>query len=80
MAATEPITINVDPEAAHLQERLVNASPDQRQKLELLISLHLRSFTQPPARSLTEVMDEIGRKAEERGLTPEILEEILRDK
>lgn len=76
MAATEPITINVDPEAARIFK---NASPEQRQQLELLISLNLRSFTQPPARSLTEVMDEIGRKAEERGLTPEILEEILRD-
>lgn len=76
MAATEPITINVDPEAARIFK---NASPEQRAKLELLISLQLRSSSQQPARSLTEVMDEIGRKAQERGLTPEILEEILRD-
>lgn len=76
MAATEPITINVDPEAARIFK---SASPEQRLKLELLISLQLRSSSQRPERSLTEVMDEIGRKAQERGLTPEILEELLRD-
>jgi hypothetical protein len=76
VAATESITINVDPEAAQIYK---SASADVRLKLELLISLQLRSFTHQPARSLTEVMDEIGRKAAERGMTPEILEEILRD-
>ena len=76
MAATEPITVNVDPEAARIFR---NASPEQRRKLELLISLQLRSSSQQPTRSLTEVMDEIGRKGQERGLTPEILEDLLRD-
>lgn len=74
MAATEPITINVDPEAARIFK---NASPEQRRKLEVLISLQLRSSSQQPERSLTEVMDEIGRKAQERGLTPQILDVIL---
>lgn len=74
MAATEPITVNVDPEAARVFK---NASPEQRRKLELLISPRLRSASQQPTRSLTEVVDEIGRRAQERGLTPEILEEIL---
>ena len=73
---TEPVTINLDADAARIFK---NASPEQRRKLELLISLQLRSASQQPAGSLTEVMDAIGRKAQERGLTPEILEEILRD-
>jgi hemoglobin-like flavoprotein len=75
VAATEPITINVDPEVARAFN---SASPEEREQLELLINLQLIAATRqlPP---LEELMDEIGRKAQERGLTPEILEDILRD-
>jgi hypothetical protein len=75
VAATEPITINVAPEAARAYN---NASPKEREQLDFILSLQLLAATQklPP---LLDLMDEISRKAEERGLTPDILEEILRD-
>ena len=69
----EPITIQVDPVAA-LAYRSV--SEDERRKLDLLLSLRLREVTRPGA-SLEDVMDEISRNAQERGLTPEILRAIL---
>lgn len=69
----EPITIQVDPAAA-LAYRSV--SELERRKLDLLLSLRLREVTQPGA-SLEEVMNEISRNAQERGLTPEILQTIL---
>jgi len=69
----EPITIQVDPVAA-LAYRSV--SEDERGKLDLLLSLRLREVTRPGA-SLEDVMDEISRNAQERGLTPDILRDIL---
>lgn len=38
-----------------------------------------REFAAVETRSLKEVIDETGRKAEERGMTPEILESILHE-
>ena len=72
---TQEITIRVDPEAA---SAYLAASEEDRQKLDLLLSLRLRDATQP-RESLEAVMREIGHCAEERGLTPEILESILND-
>ena len=47
--------------------------------MQVLLSLRLQDLTSAPRRrSLEEVMDEIGAEAEARGLTPEILESILR--
>ena len=72
---TQEITIRVDPEAA---SAYLAASNEDRRKLDLLLSLRLHDVTQP-GESLELVMREIGRRAQERGLTPEILESILRD-
>jgi hypothetical protein len=72
----EPITIRVDPEAA-LAYRSV--SDEERRKLDLLLSLRLREVTRPGA-SLEDVMDEISRNAQERGLTPEILQAMLNER
>jgi hypothetical protein len=69
----EPITIQVDPEAA-LAYRSV--SDQERRKLDLLLSLRLREVTRPGA-SLEDVMDDLSRNAQERGLTPDILRAIL---
>lgn len=69
----EPITIQVDPEAA-LAYRSV--SDQERRKLDLLLSLRLREVTRPGA-SLEDVMDDISRNAQERGLTPDILQAML---
>jgi hypothetical protein len=73
---TATISIPVDSEAARA---FTQASPEEQRKLALLLSLRLRELTVEPVRPLREIMDEIGTKAEARGLTPEILDELLRD-
>ena len=73
---TANISIEVDEAAA---KAFAEASPEEQEKLQLLLSLRLQELTGSPDRSLQTVMDEIGRRAEARGLTPEILETLLRD-
>jgi hypothetical protein len=72
---TEPITIQVNPEIARAY---LGADDDELRKLDLLVNLKLREAMESPS-SLQELMRDIGRKARERGLTPEILESILND-
>lgn len=73
---TATITIQVDAEAA---KALAAASPEEQRKIQLLLSLRLQDLTSLQGKSLKTVMDEIGARAEARGLTPEILEALLRD-
>jgi hypothetical protein len=73
---TSTISIEVDAEAARA---FSSASADVRRKLELLLSLRLRELTSEPTRSLREIMNDIGSKAESHGLTPEILDSLLHD-
>lgn len=73
---TTPITIEVDAEAAKVYAA---ATPEEQWKMQVLLSLRLRDLTIKPRRSLREVMDDIGREAQANGLTPEILETLLRD-
>jgi hypothetical protein len=74
--ATATISLEVDADTA---QAFSAASAEDRRKLQLLLRLRLRELTARPARPLKEVMDEIGRYAEARGLTPETLEALLRD-
>jgi hypothetical protein len=71
--AVEELTIRVDHEAA---EAYRSRSDEERRKLDLLLSLQLREATRDDG-SLREVMRDISRKAQQRGLTPEILRDIL---
>ena len=70
------ITIPVDAETARAYH---TASPDDQKKIQLLLRLRLRELSELPTDSLFEIMDDIGAKAEARGLTPEILEALLHD-
>ncbi len=63
------ITIRVNAEVARAFEA---ASKEQRRKLEALLSLKLGDVTRCK-RPLEEVMSDISRNVQERGLTPEIL-------
>ena len=45
----------------------------------MLLGLRLRELTSKDARSLKEIMDEIGAQAKAKGLTPEMVESMLRD-
>jgi len=70
------ISLEVDADVARAYS---SAPPEDRRKLQLLLGLRLRELTTHQARPLKEVMDEIGRQAEAQGMTPEILESLLRD-
>ena len=67
------ITVSVDSDVANAYR---SASDSERRKLDLLINLRLRDAT-ASGKSLREVMLEISRNAQQRGLTPEILQSIL---
>ena len=75
MASTQTITIAIDGPTAQAYNQ---ASTEQRRKLDALLSLKLREAI-TVQRSLEETMRELSRKAQARGLTPEILEELLQD-
>jgi hypothetical protein len=56
--------------------------PEERQKIEEKITVYLQSSGLSRKESLDKLyktMDAIGRTAEERGLTPEILESLLNE-
>ena len=72
---TKTITIRVNSEVARIFEA---ASEEQRRKLEALLSLKLGDATRRK-RSLEEVMSDISRNAQARGLTPEIFNSILNE-
>jgi hypothetical protein len=72
---TEQITIDVDPEVARMYRA---ASDEDRRKLALLANLRLRDVASQDE-TLEQVIDRISQAAQRRGMTPEILESILRD-
>lgn len=74
--ATVPLTLNVDPETA---EAYAAASAEERKKIEVLLTLRLKDLVGPGQPRLRDLMDQMGRVARARGLTPEILDEILAD-
>ncbi|MFZ1754071.1 MAG: hypothetical protein WAU10_10015 [Caldilineaceae bacterium] len=71
-------TISIPLDATTAQVYFAASSHDQ-QKMQILLRLRLRELADLPRQSLSEVMDGIGAQAEARGLTAEILEDILRD-
>lgn len=74
--STTTITIQVDTEAA---KAFAEASPEEQRKMQLLPSLRLQDLTTVEGKSLQTVMNEIGTRAEARGLTPGILKSLLGD-
>jgi hypothetical protein len=68
------ITIPLDPQTAQAYD---SASPGEKRKIQVLLSLWLRELAPGQRSSLQEVLDEAGRKAQARGLTPEILDSLL---
>ena len=72
--ATEIITLEVDSEAASLFRR---ASPEEQEKMQALVSNLLKELSGSNGPSLKEVVGEIGCKAREKGMTPEILDSLL---
>lgn len=75
MLATETITIQVTPEVARAFH---SASDSERKKMELLLNLRLLEVTRA-RKPLEQVIREVSRSAQERGLTEEILNDLLKD-
>jgi len=69
----EQITIFVNTDVANAYRI---ASEEERRKLDLLVNLRLRDATRTKS-SLKQTMGEISQNAQERGLTPDILQSIL---
>ena len=76
---TKVIRLRVSADAARAYE---SASDEEKRKFEALVSSRLREAARRPrsGKSLEEVMSEMSRKAQERGLTPEKLDEILNER
>ncbi len=74
--STEPITLEVDSEAA---QAFKSASVEEREKLQVMLGIWLKEYANFNTVSLKETMDEISRKAKDRGLTPDILDSILKE-
>jgi hypothetical protein len=72
---TDWITVSVDSDVAAIY---CAASESERSKLDLLVDLRLRQVA-TQGQSLRDIMDEISRNVQQRGLTPEILESILNE-
>jgi len=74
---TETIEIEVQTELA----RIYNAASEQdKEKLQALFEAWLREYSESDVESLKETMDEISKNAQNKGLTPEILDSILSEK
>ena len=69
------ITIPLDPQTAQAYN---SASAEEKRKMQALLGLWLRELVAGEPRSLQQILDEAGRKAQARGLTPEMLESLLK--
>jgi len=73
--ANPSITIPLDPQTAQAYE---SAGPEEKRKMQALLSLWARELAAGEYPSLEQVLNEVGRKAKARGLTPEILDSLLK--
>ena len=65
------LEIPLDPQTAQVYSR---ATPEEQGKIQVLLELRARELTQKSPRALSKIMDEIGARAQQRGLTPDVLE------
>lgn len=76
--STQTITIPVDADVANFYR---SASEKDKLRMQWIMNLWLKQeLFGKPRRSLAEIMDEAGKYAAERGLTEQILQEILDEK
>jgi len=74
--ATETITIQVEREAA----RAYKAAPaDDQKKIQALLSIWLKGLAGAETEALKEIMSEVSKNAQARGLTSETLESLLKE-
>ena len=71
----ETITIPLDPEALKIYQA---APAEDKKKMQALVSLWLRDLAIREPSTLSEIMNDLSRKAQARGLTPDLLESLLK--
>ena len=72
---TETISIPLDPQTARAYGA---ARAEEKLKMQALVGLWLRELTSNELPSLEQVLDEAARKAQAHGLTPEVLDSLLK--
>ena len=75
MAAGTAVTIQLDEEIAKMY---TSATPEEQENVALLFRSIVRDVMNS-TRTLSDAMDDMSARAAERGLTPEIFEELLAD-
>jgi hypothetical protein len=70
------ITIEVDQQTAQAYSA---AREEEQRKIQALLRLRARELAVEKGPNLDQILDEVGRKAKARGLTPEILDSLLRE-
>lgn len=70
------ITISIDNETA---AKYNSASEAERRKVQLLLQVVLQNTGPSSITSLQQLMNDMSTEAQARGLTPEILEQILHE-
>lgn len=73
--AQSTIAVPLDPETARAYE---SASPEERRKIQAVVSLWVRELAAKTLPSLQSVLDDIGSKAQARGLSQEMLDSLLK--
>ena len=70
------ITIPLDPQTARAYD---SAAPEDKRKIQALLSLWARELASGDYPSLRQVLENAGNQAKARGLTPEMLDSLLKD-
>jgi hypothetical protein len=73
--ATHRITIPLDAETAKAYR---GAPPAEKKKMQALVRLWLRDLAAEKPTTLTHLLDDASEKAMQRGLTPKILDALLK--
>ena len=73
--ANPTITIPLDPQTAQAYD---SATPEEKRKIQALLGLWVRELAAGELPSLQQVLNEVGQKAKDRGLTPEMLDSLLK--
>jgi hypothetical protein len=68
------ITIPLDPQTAQVYE---SAAPEEKRKMQVLLSIWLRDLAARERRPLSQILDEAAAEAKAKGLTPEMLDSFL---
>ncbi len=65
----------LNPEMLRVYE---SADPEEKRRMQMSLRSWLQDLALSESRTLEQIMDEVGNKAKARGMTPEILDSILK--